>query len=147
MGAQLHAVRSEQRRHGVEIVLEGIEVEQQGGVSTSSSRMPGSAGGACSMDVLSGPAHDAPRLPADPDVVVVGAGCAGIAAARALARRGLGCVVLEAGARIGGRAWTESGAWAPPSTMAPPGCTRRMTTRSPPMPALRWTTTRCAKAG
>ncbi|HZH48034.1 MAG TPA: FAD-dependent oxidoreductase, partial [Roseococcus sp.] len=60
------------------------------------------------MDVLSGQGHDAPCLPADPDVVVVGAGCAGIAAARALARRGLGCVVLEAGARIGGRAWTES---------------------------------------
>lgn len=40
----------------------------------------------------------------DPDVLVVGAGAAGIAAARALAARGLSCVVLEGGARIGGRA-------------------------------------------
>ncbi|MCX7374153.1 MAG: NAD(P)/FAD-dependent oxidoreductase [Alphaproteobacteria bacterium] len=43
-------------------------------------------------------------FPSDPDVVVIGAGAAGIAAARALAARGLTCVVLEAGSRIGGRA-------------------------------------------
>ncbi len=42
----------------------------------------------------------------DPDVLVVGAGGAGIAAARALAVRGLSCVVLEGGARVGGRART-----------------------------------------
>jgi hypothetical protein len=34
----------------VEIGLEGVEVEDQGRVSTSSSRMPGSAGGGCSID-------------------------------------------------------------------------------------------------
>lgn len=43
----------------------------------------------------------------DPDVLVIGAGCAGIAAARALAARGRSCVVLEGGSRVGGRAFTE----------------------------------------
>ena len=43
----------------------------------------------------------------DPDVLVIGAGCAGIAAARALAARGRSCVVLEGGARVGGRAFAE----------------------------------------
>ncbi|MBR0660496.1 flavin monoamine oxidase family protein [Neoroseomonas oryzicola] len=47
-------------------------------------------------------------FPSDPDVLVIGAGCAGIAAARELALRGRTCVVLEAGPRVGGRAWTES---------------------------------------
>ena len=47
-------------------------------------------------------------FPSDPDVLVIGAGCAGIAAARALAARGRSCVVLEGGARVGGRAFTES---------------------------------------
>jgi monoamine oxidase len=40
------------------------------------------------------------------DVVIVGAGAAGIAAARRLATSGLSTVVLEATGRIGGRAWT-----------------------------------------
>ncbi|TCI00988.1 FAD-dependent oxidoreductase [Roseococcus sp. SYP-B2431] len=43
----------------------------------------------------------------DPDVVVIGAGCAGIAAARALIAAGKSCVVLEAGDRVGGRAYTS----------------------------------------
>ncbi len=42
----------------------------------------------------------------DPDVLIIGAGCAGIAAARAVARAGQSCVVLEAGGRVGGRAFT-----------------------------------------
>ncbi|MFO7859490.1 MAG: NAD(P)/FAD-dependent oxidoreductase [Ectothiorhodospiraceae bacterium] len=42
------------------------------------------------------------------DVVVIGAGAAGIAAGRTLSERGLTCRVLEAASRIGGRAWTES---------------------------------------
>ncbi len=42
----------------------------------------------------------------DADVVIVGAGAAGIAAARRLAMSGLSVMVLEATARIGGRAWT-----------------------------------------
>ena len=47
-------------------------------------------------------------LPADPDVIVVGAGSAGLSAARTLIDRGLSVVVLEARERIGGRAYTES---------------------------------------
>ncbi len=44
----------------------------------------------------------------DVDVVVVGAGVAGLSAAAALRAGGASVVVLEAGSRIGGRAWTES---------------------------------------
>ena len=42
------------------------------------------------------------------DVVIVGAGAAGIAAARRCGELGLTCLVLEAGTRPGGRAFTES---------------------------------------
>lgn len=44
----------------------------------------------------------------DTDVIVVGAGVAGLAAAAELRARGRRCVVLEAAGRIGGRAWTET---------------------------------------
>ena len=44
----------------------------------------------------------------DVDVLVVGAGAAGIAAARRLLALGRTVRVLEAGGRLGGRAWTES---------------------------------------
>lgn len=47
-------------------------------------------------------------LPTNPDVVVIGAGSAGIAAARRLLAEGLEVVVIEAADRIGGRAWTDS---------------------------------------
>ncbi|MEL7465513.1 MAG: NAD(P)/FAD-dependent oxidoreductase [Pseudomonadota bacterium] len=47
-------------------------------------------------------------LPTDPDVVVVGAGAAGIAAAKRLIASGLSVVVVEAADRIGGRAYSES---------------------------------------
>ena len=50
-----------------------------------------------------------PRLappPANPDVVVIGAGAAGIGAARRLLERGLSVAVLEARDRVGGRAVT-----------------------------------------
>src|ERR1700686_1077800 len=40
------------------------------------------------------------------DVVVIGAGAAGVAAARRLAAAQIPTVVLEARARVGGRAWT-----------------------------------------
>ena len=48
------------------------------------------------------------RDTAEPDVVVVGAGAAGLAAARSLLDAGLSVIVLEAEERIGGRAFTES---------------------------------------
>jgi monoamine oxidase len=42
----------------------------------------------------------------DTDVVVIGAGCAGLGAAAALRDAGVACLVLEASGRVGGRAWT-----------------------------------------
>jgi monoamine oxidase len=42
-------------------------------------------------------------------IIVIGAGLAGLSAARALAERGRPVVVLEARQRIGGRCWTEDG--------------------------------------
>ncbi len=47
-------------------------------------------------------------LPEAPDVVVIGAGAAGIAAARTLTDDGLAVAVLEARDRVGGRAVTVS---------------------------------------
>jgi len=44
----------------------------------------------------------------DTDIVVIGAGAAGISAARALLAEGRRVVVLEARDRVGGRAWTDS---------------------------------------
>src|SRR5262245_14084150 len=41
------------------------------------------------------------------DVIVIGAGAAGLVAARELERAGLFVHVLEARRRVGGRAWTE----------------------------------------
>jgi monoamine oxidase len=42
----------------------------------------------------------------DVEVVIVGGGAAGIAAARRLSQAGVGCLVVEARSRLGGRAWT-----------------------------------------
>src|SRR5689334_42821 len=49
------------------------------------------------------PAKDGRR---DFDVLVVGAGVAGLAAAARLRERGLSCAILEARERAGGRVWT-----------------------------------------
>jgi monoamine oxidase len=49
-----------------------------------------------------------------PDVVVIGAGAAGLAAARTARAVGLEAVVLEAKGRIGGRAWTDTQAFGVP---------------------------------
>lgn len=46
--------------------------------------------------------------PAAPDVLVIGAGGAGLTAAKELAAKGVSVVVLEARDRIGGRAFTEN---------------------------------------
>ncbi|MBL6455245.1 FAD-dependent oxidoreductase [Belnapia sp. T6] len=47
-------------------------------------------------------------MPAEIDIAVIGAGAAGIGAATRLAELGRSCLVLEAGPRVGGRAYTES---------------------------------------
>jgi monoamine oxidase len=44
--------------------------------------------------------------PTDTDVLVIGAGCAGLGAATALREHGVSAIVLEATDHIGGRAWT-----------------------------------------
>lgn len=52
--------------------------------------------------------HFARAAAGDVDVAIVGAGAAGIAAARKLVARGLSCIVLEARGRVGGRVWTRT---------------------------------------
>ncbi len=47
-------------------------------------------------------------MDADTDVVVIGAGLAGLGAAAALRAMGRNCVILEASGRVGGRAWTTN---------------------------------------
>ena len=49
----------------------------------------------------------------DPDVVIVGAGAAGVSAARRLANRGHAVLLVDALDRIGGRAWTATVAGLP----------------------------------
>lgn len=53
-------------------------------------------------------------LPSNPDVVIVGAGIAGLAAAKTLIAAGRSVVVVEAADRIGGRAFTESDTFGAP---------------------------------
>ncbi len=53
-------------------------------------------------------------MPSNPDVVIVGAGAAGIAAAYLLAQRGISFVVVEAKDWIGGRAFTETASFGVP---------------------------------
>src|SRR5947209_8378207 len=45
-------------------------------------------------------------MSAEPDIAIVGAGAAGVGAARSLQASGLKVTVFEASARVGGRAWT-----------------------------------------
>ena len=48
-----------------------------------------------------------------PSVLIVGAGLAGLAAARELERRGCDVIVIEARERVGDRVWTlRDGFWA-----------------------------------
>jgi len=46
-------------------------------------------------------------MPKEPDVIVVGAGIAGLTAAAQLGRSGLSVLLLEARDRVGGRIWTQ----------------------------------------
>lgn len=57
---------------------------------------------------LAAPARVVAQALPDADVIVVGAGAAGIAAARRLGELGREALVLEARDRVGGRAWTSS---------------------------------------
>lgn len=59
-------------------------------------------------------ASTARASPTTPDVVVIGAGAAGIAAARALIAAGKSVIVIEAADRIGGRAFTDSASFGQP---------------------------------
>jgi monoamine oxidase len=61
-----------------------------------------------SAAVAAAPALGAPAVRADFDALIVGAGAAGIAAARRLARAGQKFVVLEASDRWGGRCFTDT---------------------------------------
>ena len=50
----------------------------------------------------------AQTIPTNPDVVIIGAGSAGLSAARSLAAQGKSVIIVEGAERIGGRAYTES---------------------------------------
>ncbi|MEO1140513.1 MAG: FAD-dependent oxidoreductase [Pseudomonadota bacterium] len=56
----------------------------------------------------------AQNLPTNPDVVIVGAGAAGLQAGRTLAHKGVSFVIVEAADRVGGRAYTESATFGSP---------------------------------
>ena len=87
---------------------------------------------------------------ADADVVVIGAGFAGLVAARELGRAGLDVLVLEARDRVGGRTWTdrrlghdlELGGtwvhWVQPHTWAEMTRYGREITRSPAVQEAYW---------
>ena len=62
--------------------------------------------------------------PAATDVIIVGAGAAGIAAARRIAAAGRRYVLVEASDHIGGRCVTDTRLSACPTTAAPIGSTR-----------------------
>jgi monoamine oxidase len=59
-----------------------------------------------SANLRSGASSDLERVSSDIEVVVVGGGAAGVAAARRLHDSGIVCVLVEARRRLGGRAWT-----------------------------------------
>ncbi len=65
-----------------------------------------------SLSSVSLPAFAA--LPSNPDVIVIGAGSAGLAAAKTLMAMGKSVVIVEAADRIGGRAYTESSTFGVP---------------------------------
>src|SRR5579864_3362444 len=50
----------------------------------------------------------AATLPREADIVVIGAGAAGVAAARRIQAANRKVIVVEADSRLGGRCWTDS---------------------------------------
>ncbi len=58
-------------------------------------------------------------FPTNPDVVIIGAGAAGLGAARKLIKAGHSVIIVEADNRVGGRAWTQSESFGVPVDM---GC-------------------------
>jgi len=83
-----------------------------GGVITRRTLLGGVVGGAITAAtagaVRAGATTPGQDRPGERDVIVVGAGFAGVTAARELAARGLRPLVLEARRRIGGRAYTDT---------------------------------------
>lgn len=69
---------------------------------------------AASAAVAAGPTLGAPASFGDVDIAIVGAGAAGIAAARRIAAAKRRCVLLEASDRIGGRCITDTGPFGVP---------------------------------
>ncbi len=69
---------------------------------------------AASAGAMAAPSMVAPAAPADIDVLIVGAGAAGIAAARRVLAAGRRCVVLEAAGRVGGRCVTDTSVFGVP---------------------------------
>ena len=67
-----------------------------------------SAAAACALLPLAGARAQAVPLPRDADVVIIGAGAAGIAAARRIMAAGRRVIVLEASGLVGGRCQTDS---------------------------------------
>ncbi|MEL6219869.1 MAG: NAD(P)/FAD-dependent oxidoreductase [Pseudomonadota bacterium] len=68
---------------------------------------------AAAVGAMATPSLGAP-LPSNPDVVIIGAGAAGIGAAHRLRAKGKTVVLVEAADRIGGRAYTESATFGVP---------------------------------
>lgn len=56
----------------------------------------------------------AQHLPTNPDVVIIGAGAAGLSAARTMLAAGKTVIVVESAARVGGRAFAENGTFGVP---------------------------------
>ena len=54
------------------------------------------------------------NLPLNPTVIIIGAGAAGLSAARELKKQGISFLILEASNRVGGRAYTESTSFGQP---------------------------------
>jgi monoamine oxidase len=75
------------------------------------------------------------------DVCVVGAGYAGLTAARRLRQNGKSVVVLEARDRVGGRIWTQPLADGTPPTVAARGSARGTTRSSASRASWAWART------